>query len=112
MNNRLELSDLFSYGHTSYYQFLAATHIRLDQYTDAKSGVVLLNDTRGGTDSGLKPKSSHPRTAANIAFGHRSALRIIQCAKDVLLFYMKAIDIVESAVPGLGHHRKTEIFGA
>src|SRR5947209_6003402 len=29
-------------------------------------------------------------------------------AKNGLLFYMKAVDIVESAIPGFPHYRKTE----
>src|SRR6267154_201150 len=112
MNNRLQIGYFFSDRHAGYYQVLATAHIRLYQHTDAKSGIALCHHARSGTNSCLKPKSSVSRPAAHVAFVHRSSLGVVESAKNILLFYMKAVDIVESAIPGFPHYRKTENSGA
>jgi hypothetical protein len=48
--------------------------------------------------------TDHARSAADVAFGHRARLRAGKRCVDVLRSHMEAVDVIELAVPGLGHY--------
>ena len=50
--------------------------------------------------------ADHAGAAADVAFGDRARLRAVERGVDVLRAHVKAVDVVELAVPGLGHHRQ------
>ena len=61
---------------------------------------------RRSADAALELVADHARAAADIALGHRAALRTVQRAIDVLCAHVKAVDVVQFAVPGLGDDRR------
>ena len=88
------------------------TEICLHEYADrktAKSFLVIfhIDFARGGTASAFELVTDHACPTADAPFFDRAAKRGIESVKDVLRLYMKAVYIIEPAVPSLGHNRQT-----
>src|SRR5207245_473826 len=67
--------------------------------------VLLRQASRCGAGTALKFIADHARAAADVAFRDGSGLRLLQGLQDMLLLDVKAIAIVEVAIPGLRYHR-------
>src|SRR5690606_19138669 len=71
-----------------------------------------LDAARGGAGAALEFVADHAGAAADIAFGDRAAPGAVECGKDMRLGDVLAVDVVEDAVIGFGHHRHgPEVIG-
>ena len=64
------------------------------------------NDPRRGPDAALEAVTDHAGPAAHVALGHRARSRPLQSGPNVTCPDVRAIDVVQQPVPGLGHHRQ------
>src|SRR5262249_52868308 len=92
--------------HAGDAQLIAPPEIRLHQNADRVSAGLLIEPARCRADAALEAITDHAGAAANIAFADGTALCRIERVKDVLRLDVKAVDIVEIAVPGLSDHRQ------
>ncbi len=87
-------------------QLVAAAEVGLHQHADGVAAVVGRQPARRGADAALEAVADHPGAAADVAFGHRSTAGIVERLEHVRLLHVTAADVVQRAVPGLGHDRQ------
>src|SRR5262249_17001188 len=80
--------------------------VALDQYAERVAAVLVSELPRGGADPALEAVADHAGAAANHAFLHGPRARSVERLEHVLGLDVEAVDVVQPAVPGLGHHRQ------
>src|SRR5215469_15876918 len=88
-------------------QILArSTEVALYEDAHGIAAVLGRQDPRSGADTALVAKADHAGPAADRAFLDRSRMRGVERVEYVLGLHVKAVDVVEPAVPGLRDHRQ------
>src|SRR5579862_4338638 len=76
--------------------------VGLDEHADD----VSVDEPRTRSDSAFVAVADHARSSTDVALEYESAGRCVQCLKNMLGFDVKAVDVVEGTIVGLGHDRQ------
>src|SRR5437762_9924310 len=97
---------------------IAPAEICLDEYADrerSRRSVFLLlhsDAARRRSGSTLEFITNHPRSAANTPLFDRAAVRTVKCVEDVFRLHVKAVHVVQPAVPCFGDDRQAPVKAA
>ena len=103
--------NLLADRHSRDRELLAPPAIRLHERADRvgrhrRPSFLHGDHARGRAVAAFELVGDHPRSAADAAFRDRTALRGLERLIDMFRLHMKAIDVVEIAVPRLRHDRQ------
>jgi hypothetical protein len=98
-------ADLATDGHAVDGQPLTPAVVRLHERTDREAALLRRHAPRGRADAALEAMADGARATAHVAFRDRSAGGGRQRRLEVLGSHVLAVDVVEPAIPGLGHDR-------
>ncbi len=82
------------------------TIIALDKHPDRVAAVFRGKFSRGRADTALEPIADHAGAPADRAFFNEPAMRGFNGVKGMLGFHVKAVDVVQPAVPRFRDHRQ------
>jgi hypothetical protein len=80
--------------------------VALDEDADGMASGFRVHPSRGGADSAFEAVADHPRPAADRAFSDQVGGRAVERKGDVTRLDVESVDVVEDAVPSLGHDRQ------
>src|SRR5215472_5277623 len=100
------LGNLQAHRHSGDSQVLPVAVIALHQHTDGVRAELCIRFSRRRADAAFEPVANHSRTAAHVAFFDRAAARGIDRVKSVFGLDVKAVNVVQPAVPGFRHYRE------
>ena len=86
-------------------QLRAAAAITLHEYAQRVAAGFVIELARRRADAAFETETDHAGPASHVAFGDGAGRGGIQRFKSVLRLDVQAIDVVQIAVVGLGHHR-------
>ena len=98
--------NLLADGHARHDELPAPAVVGLHQDPDRVAALSGRHDARGGADAALEAVADHARPAAHRSFGNRAAFGRVERGEHVLVLHVEAVDVVQIAVVGLGHHRQ------
>src|SRR5439155_23403382 len=103
--------NLLANWDSSNCELRAASAIGLNESADcigaSRTGFILHFDhARGSPGSAFELVTDHPGPAADASLFDWATVGRLECVPDVVWFNVKAINVVEPAVPSLGHHRQ------
>src|ERR1700732_5021246 len=87
-------------------QQMTRSEVALYKHAHSIAAEFLGKLPRRGPRAALEFETNHPGPAANISLGHRARMRVTHRVECVFRFHVKPVDIVQVAIPGLGHYRK------
>src|SRR6266568_6169364 len=87
-------------------QLRPASAVALHQDTYCIATLIGWQHTRGRSSSAFETVANHARAATRVSLGNGTALRGVERGKYVFGFYMKAIEVIQPAVPCLRHNRQ------
>ena len=87
---------------------VARAVVRLHEHADGVAPPLHVDAPRGRADAALELVAGHARAAADIALGDRARLRRRRAPRSTCSgLHVKAVDVVQVAVPGLGDDRQS-----
>jgi hypothetical protein len=92
--------------HAGDEQAVAQAVVGLHQHAERVRGLTASDHARGGADAALELVADHAGAAADVALRDRAARGSVERRIHVCGLDVKAVDVVEMAVPGLGDDRQ------
>jgi hypothetical protein len=87
-------------------ELVAQAVVGLYEHSDRVTTRRLREDARGRPDPALVLVADHAGAPAHATFHHRPGSRGVDRGHEVCGLHVVAVDVVEGAVPGLGHDRQ------
>ena len=100
------LRNFASHGNARDAQLVALSVVALHQHADGVSARFRIEHAGRSSDPSLEFIADHACSAANVALFDRASVGGIERAEDMLGLYVKSIDVVKIAVPGLCDYRQ------
>src|SRR5260370_933445 len=100
------LRNFASHGNARDAQLVALSVVGLHQHAYRVATCFRIEHARGRSDPSLEFIANHACSAADVAFFYWAAVRGIERVEDMLGLYVKSIDVVKIAVPGLCDYRQ------
>src|SRR5262245_14821864 len=101
-----KISDLFADGNSCDAKLVSSSVVSLHEDTYGMSPIFGIQNPRRSSSSRLEAVGPHSRATSHVALGYRPGCCRLQGLKNVLLSYMKAIDVVKKTVVGLCNQRQ------
>ena len=109
ITGRQEIGNLLTDGDAGDRESGARAIVALHEDTDRVPPTVRGEPPRRRADPALELVADHAGPAADVAFGHGTAPRAVERRERVLLRHVKAVDVVERAIPRLGDDRERPV---